>query len=60
MLNGTIFIGGQEWTVREEKQGGPHIQLLSLAAVNSLGARVKFISGTQDVREGAYGLAAAQ
>jgi hypothetical protein len=110
MLSGTVNIGGHEWTVSEERRGGPQTQLISLTAVDSadasmqirLGAGqeaksledvglyaadpairsfvdqaglrwearivvhsepkgpdrelVKFISDTQDVREGAYEL----
>ncbi len=45
MLNGTIKIGGQEWSVSEEKRGGPQTQLLSLNAKDTPGAGMQIRLG---------------
>lgn len=45
MLSGKIAIGGREWTVSEEKRGGPQTQLLSLTAVDSPGAAMQIRLG---------------
>ena len=45
MLSGTIKIGGHEWTVSEERRGGPQTQLLSLTAKDSPGAGMQIRLG---------------
>lgn len=45
MLSGTVNIGGHEWSVSEERRGGPQTQLFSLIATDSPDARMQIRLG---------------